>query len=162
MKYPISTHNGKEYKVAYGFYFHKDTNDKVIDVLVNLYTTHKRCRIFYGDIKSGKSWHDEYDITGTIGSSTGSIKIPLIINNSRSFGGPGILEHCIVGIQVKAGQFLYKHPTFDAGKWELRLNQSEKENPFSVYCNDILHARFNREKRAVNYIAFMTGERLCK
>lgn len=37
---------------------------------------------------------------GTVGRSTGKVKIPLLVHNSRSMGGGGILTHCIIGIRL--------------------------------------------------------------
>lgn len=99
-----------------GTWYHQDTPKAVIDVLENARSSGQRIRVHYGDVKTGKDWMDEYDVTGTIGRSTGSQKIPLMIANSRSSGGPGLLEHCIVKIRTAAGnRVLYQHPTYHAG-----------------------------------------------
>src|ERR1039457_5780938 len=100
MSYPIITINAEEYKNVYGFFFNAEPNDEVIDLLVNAYTMDKRIRLFYGDIETGKCWNEENDVIGYIGRSTGSIRIPLMIHNKNSSGGSGILEHCIIGIQL--------------------------------------------------------------
>lgn len=153
--------NGKEYKVLNNMFFNAETNDIVCRVLAQLHNSQTRCRIFYGDTETGSTWNEEYNITGTIGRSSGSIKIPLMISNSRSMGGPGILEHRIVGIQVTANHFIYKHEKFNVPKMDIRENQLDKY-PFAVYANDETHARFKTYKQADNYIKFMKGERLCK
>jgi hypothetical protein len=68
-----------------------------------------RIIVDYGDIKTGKSWGETYDVSGYVGRSTGSIKVPLLVHNSRSLGGGAMLDHCILTVKTSAGkQLLYK------------------------------------------------------
>lgn len=143
------------------FNFHPETNDAVKAILNTLYQTKVRCRIFYGDVETGKAWPEEYDTTGRIGRSTGSVKVPLLVNNARSIGGCAILDHCILAIFLTDGQLMYKHPTFDVGQWNIKPADIP-EYTHSVYLNDIIHARFKSKKQAYNYVDFMTGKRFCK
>ena len=157
MRYPTIEEGGKRYKNVYGFYFHHETNDKVIDLLVNAYTGGSRIRLYYGDVKTGKCWMDEYDMSGTIGRSTGRIKIPLIINNSRSLGGPGLLEHCIIGVQYK-NAWLYRQDNFHLA--EITLEPSKLPGyTTAVLFDGELRANFKSLSKAERYAAFMKGER---
>lgn len=92
-----------EYKVVDGTSYHKETPKAVIDVLENSLKTRKRIVLDYGDVKTGKSWGETNDVRGYVGRSTGTIKIPLLVSNSRSHGGGGILDHCILKISESAG-----------------------------------------------------------
>jgi hypothetical protein len=160
MSYPTVTIDGKDYKNVYGFYFNGKTSDKIIDVIINAYTMKKRIRVFYGNSETGKSWNEEYDVTGKIGRSTGSIKIPLLIHNKKSFGGGAILDSAIVGITYK-NQFIYKHDNFHTGIFEIKnsdLPEYEKE----VYCDGVNIANFKREISALNYVEFLKGNRTVK
>lgn len=99
----------EKYKVVNGTSYHIDTNDEIIDVLEKVRQIRTRIILDYGDIKTGRSWGDRYDITGYVGRSTGYSKIPLLIHNTRSMGGGGILTHCIIGIKTSKGKIpLYK------------------------------------------------------
>jgi hypothetical protein len=96
--------NGTTYKTS--------TPARVIEILEhNRIARRSRLVLHYGDGKTGRAWGDTE--TGYIGRSTGSIKIPLIVYNSRSIGGGGILDHCIVKIETAQGKhLLYQHPSF--------------------------------------------------
>jgi hypothetical protein len=101
----------EEYK---GFWFSTETEQEIKDIIVQLYHSKKRVRFHWGDTKTGKDWEDIYDVCGTVGISTGNQKIPLLIHNSRSFGGGAILDHCIVKITESSGakKVLYQHPNY--------------------------------------------------
>ena len=102
----------KKYKEVNGTSYHIETPDRVIDVLERVKANGTRIVIDYGDVKTGASWGEVHDVTGTIGRSTGFVKIPILLHNSRSTGGLGILDHCILGIRESAGKrVLYSLPS---------------------------------------------------
>jgi hypothetical protein len=98
----------KTYKVVDGTWYDVRTSDRLIDTLEALRVNQIRVVLDYGNVETGESWGEVYDITGRIGRSTGDIKIPLLIHNSRSTGGGAILDHCIIGIKTSKG----KHPLY--------------------------------------------------
>lgn len=101
---------GIKYKEINGTFFHVDTPSEVCDILNDALNSSRRMRLklYYGDTKTGRDWHEENDTVGYVGRSTGSIKIPLLIHNSRSYGGGSILDHCILKIKnVRTGKILY-------------------------------------------------------
>jgi hypothetical protein len=107
----------EKYKVVNGISYHKETSDEVINVLETTRKENTRIMVEYGDVKTGQGWGDIYDVTGTIGRSTGSNKIPLFIHNVNSTGGPSILDHCIVNIIATNGKKnLYSHPNYITGR----------------------------------------------
>lgn len=104
-----------DYKVLNGTFYHIKTDDAIISILEGLRQSQIRCRFHWGDTKTGLDWGDDLDVMGRIGRSTGDIKIPLLIHNSRSLGGTGILTHCIVKIthaNKKEGGVIYQHPDY--------------------------------------------------
>ena len=108
-----------KYKVVNGISYHENTPDAVIRVLENAMRTNKRIRIFYGDTETGRDWMEIYDTIGTIGRSCGQNKIPLLIKNSRSYGGCAILTDCIVKITIDK-EVVYKHPKYYLPEMEIK------------------------------------------
>ena len=145
------------------FYFNDETSDKVKQCIEHCYNSNLRIRLWYGDTKTGVSWMDEYDTTGTIGRSTGKQKIPLLIKSSRSSGGGGILCHCIIRIDVIGSRrTIYRHPLFNVPMLTVATNNdndTKNKYPFIVLKDNELQARFKSRKSAYNYVYFMTGER---
>lgn len=102
-----------KYKVVNGTSYHIETIDKIVNILEHCRLNNVRIILDYGDILTGQSWGDHYDIAGTIGRSGGTNKIPLLIKTKRSMGGGGILDHCIVNILTSKGkEILYSHPNY--------------------------------------------------
>ena len=145
------------------FTFNEKTCDKVKNVLTECYNNQCRIRIWYGDIDTGVSWLDEYDVVGTIGRSTGQQKIPLLIKNSRSSGGGGILCHCIVRIDnISSRRTIYKHPSFTVPLLTVAANNdndTKNKYPFIVLKYGTIQASFKNQKSAYNYVDFMLGNR---
>tara|TARA_Y100000310_G_C20585110_1_gene764991 strand:- start:687 stop:995 length:309 start_codon:yes stop_codon:yes gene_type:complete len=100
----------KNYKEVNGTYYDARTSDKVINVLENCRKNNTRIIIDYGDITTGESWNEIYDITGRIGRSTGNVKIPILLYNSRSINGCAIIDHCIIRVkESNGGKVLYSY-----------------------------------------------------
>ena len=78
-------------------------------LLLRLYLNKTRIVLDYGDVETGESWGEVYDVTGTIGRSTGQLPIPILVYNKRSYGGGSILDHCIISIkESKGAKILYQ------------------------------------------------------
>jgi hypothetical protein len=138
------------------FFFNFDNRVPVTvqRVISSLYQTGVRVRVWYGDTVTGQAWPEEFDVLGTIGKSTGSKPVPLVINNSRSSGGSAILTHCILRIdRTDSGGTLYIHDNFKHG---ITVQGCQ------VFCNDQLHTSCTDEKRAQRLGAFLKGERYSK
>lgn len=111
-----------DYKVVNETYYDKRTPDEVIRVLENARAGHYRLHISLGETDNddgqlGRDWLEENMSFGYIGRSTGPHKIPLLVHNTRSFGGPALLDHCIVRIRRTTGskRVLYQHPQYHTG-----------------------------------------------
>ena len=104
------------YKIINGIAFHEETDSKVCEILLRyLHNRDVRLKLDYGDTITGKSWGESHDITGYIGNSIGKIKIPLLLNNSKSISGGSILDHCIIKIEY-ANKKHGIRPLYELGK----------------------------------------------
>ena len=155
----------KNYKIVNGTSYDERTPDAAIDVLENARLNRTRLHISLGETDDergqlGRDWLEENDVYGFIGRSTGSIKIPLLIHNRRSLGGPGLLDHCIVRIRLSAGsgRVLYQHPQYHFGAMEIRRKAEPVTLPDGrVLMVDVLRdgqeqAAFDSVAKAVRYI----------
>jgi len=103
----------KQYQSINGTFYHLETRQNVINVLENARLNNYRIRVHYGDTSTGRDWNEMHYVTGYVGRSTGSIKIPLLVYNKRSYGGGAMLDHCIVKItESKGKRVLYQHPLY--------------------------------------------------
>ena len=135
----------------------KFKNQQVMLVLEGAYMAKTRIRVWYGDTLSGTAWPEENDVLGYVGRSTGQNKIPLLIPNSRSNGGGGILQDRIVRIDsiTHRGHPLYQHETFSAGSWYAdTLGQ--------LWHFGEIWGVFDSEDKAMRHMHFMTGKRYAK
>lgn len=136
------------------FCFNENTPLRLQTIISQLYASGERVRIWYGDIETGKAWPEEFDIKGFVGKSIGVEPIPLLINNSRSFGGGGLLAHCIVRIdRIQGKHTIYQHTTFEHG--------------VTVSNNDVLvfgktHATCSTPEKAQKLADFLSGKRYSK
>ena len=144
-----------EYKQFDQFWMSVFTDPKVAKVINNCYRQKNiRLHFFIGDNKTGEDWLEEYDVTGSIGRSTGTNKIPLLLNNKHSLRGHSILTENVVKIMY-GYKVLYQHENYHIA--HLEIQQSDEH--FWVLANGKNHARFEKEKNANNFILFLLGER---
>ena len=153
----------KQYKEIDGLFYDIRTPVAVCKILSRSNELYRarlnspRLRLWYGDTETGRCWMEENNITGYIGRSTGLIKIPLLIPNSRSIGGGVILDHCIIRItaqnpHVNRIDCLYSHPNFHIPTITIESA--------SVLFDGEIYANFKTAKQAYRYAAFMAGERM--
>lgn len=143
--------------------FHQDTPEKVKRVLSEYCHNDRRLRIFYGDKLTGRDWLEECMVMGYVGNSTGSSKIPILVHNSRSYGGGAILDQCIVKIiDIQNREVLYQHLEYNQPTLTLKSETLEghPQYKFSVYADNELHARFETQAQAEHYILFLQGKRM--
>ena len=142
------------------FTFHKSTPETVCAIIQTLYQNKHRVRFFYGDTSTGRDWCEENDVTGTVGKSTGTQPIPLLIHNSRSLGGGGLLDSSIVKIiDISTGVTLYQHPSYTCSKFEAVEGSDLPEYAANVTKDGEIYARCKSYASAYRLAAFMNGVR---
>ena len=147
----------KEYKSINGTSYDVRTPNEVVAILENARQSRTRLHVSLGDSESGRDWLEENMVHGFIGRSTGTIKIPLLVHNRRSLGGPGLLDHCIVRIRTSSGgRILWQHPGYHHGTLEIR-HKAEPVRDGRVLTVDVLRegevqAAFENMTKARRYI----------
>lgn len=92
--------------------------------------------------EDGIDWLEENDITGRVGLSTGPVKVPLLLYNSNSIGGPSILVGCVARIRESSGgRELYRREDYSQPELTVRVG-SEAGLPVEVWNGDSVHTRF--------------------
>ncbi len=150
-----------KYKVVNGTSYHEDTTDEIIKVLEEARIHNKRIRIFYGDTETGRDWMEVYDTIGTIGRSCGEVKIPLLINNSRSYRGAAILDNCIVKITIDK-RVIYQNVKYYLPEMEIKEASEELKSKgyfYSVFAGGENTYNCETLNQAENEIAFYKGLR---
>lgn len=150
------------YRVCDGTYYHANTPPEVVSVLESLRKSQTRVRVHYGHTdpshpRFGRDWLEEFDVEGTIGRSTGRIKIPLLVPRSLP-GGPGLLDHCVVKIRTldKNPRVLYQHPHYILPS--LKIGPARDPGyAKAVYVEGVLHAQFKEPGQAARWVHRMTG-----
>ena len=101
----IETTDGRKYKESKNteLCYKIETPDELCIVIDNLLQNKQRVVIDYGNTTTKESWNEIHDIKGRIGRSTGVIKIPLLVYNSRSYGGGALSDNCILSIKTTNG-----------------------------------------------------------
>lgn len=140
-----------EHRIVNGTHYPKDAKDAVIRVLESARQSGRRIRLTYGS-EEGVDWLDE-NPAGTIGRSTGPCQIPIIVANSRSKGGPGILVNCIVRIRPTSGTRyeLYRHPQYQVREAQIVPSDVPVVYAEMVVLNGYVHARFVRVGQAARW-----------
>lgn len=142
----------KSYKLVNGTSYDDRTPEEVIRVLEKARSERNRLHISLGHTDGpniGLDWLEEFDSHGHIGRSTGSVKVPLLLANSRSTGGGALLDHCIVRIRQSAGgRVLYQHEAYHHGTLAIRTKTEPVQLPdgrvltMDVLRDGALHAAF--------------------
>ena len=140
----------KDYKVVDGVSFSQETNESVINILLDAMKHKDRIRIFFGDAESGTDWCETLDTMGTIGLSCGIAKIPLLIHSVRSMGGVAILTDSIVKI-TRNKKVIYKHPNYNCN---IKI-----DGDYLVDSNGIMHFWTKDENKRKRFFEFLKGTR---
>jgi hypothetical protein len=74
-----------------GTTFPDGTPEALVAVLENARLAHRRVRIHYGDLATGRDWLEEHDVEGYVTRTCGPIKAPMLLYSGRSIGGSTIL-----------------------------------------------------------------------
>ena len=141
---------GRKYKVtSEGTFYEFETDDKLINILESCRIRGTRLKVYLGDKKTGRDWNEESDKYIKIGRSTGSIKIPLAISNSRSTGGGALMSSCIVKlIDTSNNSILWQHKKYKTPKIEIVESDMKPEYQFNLNINGKLYSRHRSENSA--------------
>ena len=143
-----------------GTTFNDGTPAAVAEALERARATGERVRFWLGDPETGEDWGDENDVTGKVGRSTGPVKVPLLLANSRSRGGSAILAQHIIRLQV-AGREVYRAANYREAVYVLR-HEGPGDLRERVYRDGVNVANFRTERAALRWIDFMAGKRATK
>lgn len=148
-----------KYQVVNGTSYHKDTPKAVVNALERARSSGAHVRIYLGNQETGKSWHEESDVTGTLGRSTGPIKVPILLRTGRSSAGSALLDDSIVRLLVD-GKEVYRHPKYKESEYKIEpVGDKHPDYPFSVTIDGEEHARFKTKDKAQRWVDFMSGKR---
>ena len=144
------------YREVSGTYYNTRTPDAVVHVLERCRLNGTRVRLHYGGSESGRDWLEEWDVAGTIGRSTGPVKVPLMLPTCRSTGGPALLDHCIVKI-TSGHHVLYQHPHYHYEPVSLRpfADAQHPDLKVTVCVGGQDHARFSTQEKARRWVGRM-------
>lgn len=143
-------------------------DEKLISVILQYRGSNERLRFWYGDRDTGKSWNEEFEVLGRIGRSSGTFKVPLVLNNSRSCYGGSLMFSPLVRIdEVSSHRTLWKVPNFHVEKLYLQHTPVNRDYPWAVMQlrdnGDVLNvANFKTDVKAKRWIDFMNGKRYSK
>jgi hypothetical protein len=137
-------------------YFDPGTPVEIARALESCRKARTKVRLVLGDPGTGESWLDEHDVVGTIGRSTGVLKVPLLVEDGES-GGGAILTACVLCIidwasgRVRARQAVYQPPALSIQP------SNDAAQGWTVLRGDQEVARFTDIGKAGAYLAFMRG-----
>lgn len=145
-----------------------NVNEALMSLIIRAWKYKFRVRVFYGDIHTGRSWNEEYDVMGTIGRTCGDIGIPILVHNKRSWGGGALLLSSIIRIDdIEDKRTLWKLPNFHVEEMNVCSNDSlelpwkvEKLNEETKQWQT--EACFKTEIQAQKWVEFMEGKRYSK
>jgi len=114
-----------------------------------------RLRLFYGDTLTGRDWLEENYTMGYIGRSTGRVKIPLLLHNTRSLGGGSILTDNVLKI-MRGRDTLYIHENYKVPNIIIKTC-SVPDYTAAAYIDGLPIAYFKYLAAAARYRDYMLG-----
>lgn len=146
-----------------------NVNEALMALIIRAWKLKFRIRVFYGDNHTGRSWDEEYDVMGTIGRTTGNIKIPILVHNKRSLGGGALLLSSVIRIDdIEDKRTLWKLSNFHVEPMEVVYYPDDPNGlPYNVMQTKdsgvrVNVANFKTEEKAKKWIDFMEGKRYSK
>lgn len=140
---------------ASGTFYHAQTEPEVVALLERARVDGRSVRIFYGDARTGRDWLEESDVQGTLGRSTGPLKVPLLIAHG-SAGGSALLDHCIVRLRIE-GREAWRHRSYFQGEMEL-VDTRLATHPFGVDVDGQWQAQFKTDAARSRYLRSIGAE----
>ncbi|MFT3815629.1 MAG: hypothetical protein QM740_20070 [Acidovorax sp.] len=139
-------------------YFEPGTDAKAARVLETCRRDGRKVRLMPGDPGTGACWLEEYDVVGTIGRSTGCLKVPLLVEEGADGGVPILTSSLLRIVAWDTGRDLYRHAAFRLPALEIRRAPDQRKRPWEVLHDGALAATFPNVGQAGAYVAFMCGE----
>lgn len=104
----ITMTDGRKYKQSKNteLCYKENTPNELCVIIDKLFNNRERIVIDYGNTTTKESWNEVHDIKGRIGRSTGIVKIPLLVYNSRCYGGGALSDNSILSIKSTKGNNL--------------------------------------------------------
>lgn len=143
-------------KIINNTHYHDETPDAVISILERARADGTIVQLHYGDAETGRDWLEEFSTNGTVGRSTGAVKIPLLVPRGHD-GGDAISVQCIVKIR-SGSRVLYEHPTYHHGNvslHEIKLRVDGRSYRAEVRIDGKTHARFDSMAGAQRWVCKM-------
>lgn len=138
-------------------YFDPGTPPEAARVLESCRKARNKIRLVLGDPSTGDSWLDEYDVVGTIGRSTGTLKVPLLVEDGENGGGAILTASVLCILDWQSGKIRFRHPAYQPPDLGIKPS-SDAARPWAVLHRDKEVARFIDIGKAGAYLAFMRGE----
>lgn len=139
-------------------YFDPGTDPRAARALETCRRDGRQVRLMLGDIATGRCWLSEHVVVGRIGRSTGTLKVPLLVEPGAD-GGGAILTNCLLRvIDWKTGRDLYRHAAFRVPDLAIRRAADDGGMPWQVLHEGAVAACFSDIGKASAYVAFMCGE----
>lgn len=139
-------------------YFDPGTEPKAARALERCRRDRRKVRLVLGDTATGRSWLEEHDVVGRIGRSTGTMKVPLLVEPDED-GGTAILTNCLLRlIAWDSGRDLYRHPAYRVPDLAIQRAPEQTDLPWQVLHDGTVVACFSDIGKAGAYLAFMCGE----
>jgi hypothetical protein len=137
-------------------YFDPGTQPEAAKVLEAARKCGRQLRLILGDTATGAPWLEEHDVVGRIGRSTGSLKVPLLIEAGQCGGSAILCARILAVIAWDSGDVLYRHAAYREA--DLGIQPSDVADlPWNVVRDEEVVARFQDIAKACAYLAFMRG-----
>lgn len=130
------------------------THPDAINALETARRYNYRVHISSGDHDTGKDWLEERGVVGRLSTSSGKIRIPILVGTSRGSYGDPVGGKSIVRIRTApAGHVLYQHPNYHHGEITLTNNLDyHPDLPYQVQRDGGVHAAFRTELAARRFV----------
>ncbi len=137
-------------------YFDPDTDAQAAKVLESCRRRERKVRLVLGDTRSGEPWLEEHDVAGRIGRSTGTLKVPLLIEAGEHGGSAILCAYLLAIIDWASGNFLYRHDAYREADLTIKPS-ANAECPWDILQHEEIVASFRAIGQAGAYLAFMRG-----
>jgi hypothetical protein len=142
-------------------FFMPGTPDKVAKVLERYRRTRAPVRLFLGDTQTGRDWCEENDVVGTIGRSTGSMKVPLLLPFGDCFGGAILTASVIRIMDVESNKDVWRTGSYQLPDLQIQPCKDSPGYAWEVVRDAQVQARFKQIIDAGEYVAFLQGDSAC-